>query len=195
MIYGKSNYCGKATCRQKRDPTPIFPGQKFGKLTIVKQSSHKNGYKTKFLCECECGTKKEIIKKTLLCGKVQSCGCARRKLPDGEMALNREFRNYKRSAKYRNIDFNLTKKEFKSLLLGNCVYCGTKPLNIKTDGGSSIAINGADRVDSKKCYNVKNCVSCCKRCNYMKSNYSFKEFKIWLKRLVNKIIKEEKKDG
>ncbi len=70
-----------------------------------------------------------------------------------------KFSTYVRSAKQRNIEFNLSEEEFTNIIKMNCNYCG----EIDT-----IGFNGVDRIDSDKSYNTENCVSCCKMCNYMK---------------------------
>ena len=49
-------------------------GQKFGKLTALKKVPSRNK-KTYWLCECECGTQKEIQTSHLTSGFIKSCGC------------------------------------------------------------------------------------------------------------------------
>jgi hypothetical protein len=52
-------------------------GKKFGKLTVVKftRKVKGNNWGDMFLCECECGKFKEILKARLLNGNTKSCGC------------------------------------------------------------------------------------------------------------------------
>lgn len=52
-------------------------GQKFGKLTVLEKAQSKNG-RTYWLCQCECGNKKEIQTDLLRNGKTKSCGCYKR---------------------------------------------------------------------------------------------------------------------
>jgi hypothetical protein len=50
-------------------------GQKFGRWTVlerVKNKEHKSSY---WLCQCECGTIKEVQGAHLYNGKTKSCGC------------------------------------------------------------------------------------------------------------------------
>ena len=47
-------------------------GLKFGDWTIVQHLGHG-----KVLCECSCGTVRELYKKSLIEGKSRSCGCKR----------------------------------------------------------------------------------------------------------------------
>ena len=51
-------------------------GQKFGKLTVIKKVENING-RTAYLCECECGNKKQIIGKYLKNGSTKTCGCGK----------------------------------------------------------------------------------------------------------------------
>lgn len=48
-------------------------GQKFGKLTVISKSPSRNG-KTYWLCQCECGTQKEVQTSHLRSGTIKSCG-------------------------------------------------------------------------------------------------------------------------
>jgi hypothetical protein len=66
---------------------------------------------------------------------------------------------YKSSAKKRNIDFKLNDDKCFELFNGKCHYCS-----------DFNKINGIDRIDSNKCYEDENCVSCCKQCNHMKND-------------------------
>ena len=66
--------CG---CVRKKD---IKPGDKYGRLTIVKEIEpymYKSGRKErKVLCDCDCGNKNiEVMLNNLLRGGTRSCGC------------------------------------------------------------------------------------------------------------------------
>ncbi len=54
---------------ERRDLT----GQRFGRLLVVKGLPHM-----RCLCQCDCGTTKEIRRQHLVSGKTRSCGCLRR---------------------------------------------------------------------------------------------------------------------
>ena len=75
-----------------------------------------------------------------------------------------KYKYYKISAAKRNIDFLISKEDFKILIKGNCYYCGTPNSN------------GVDRLDSSKAYIKENCVSCCSMCNIMKNKFSKDDF-------------------
>ena len=57
----------------------IKKGQKFGRLTIIKEIEPHilpcgNRYR-KALCQCDCGNEKEVLYNSLKSGKTKSCGC------------------------------------------------------------------------------------------------------------------------
>ena len=49
-------------------------GQKFGRLTVVKQNGHK-GKKVAWLCRCDCGNYTTVTGSELKTGGTKSCGC------------------------------------------------------------------------------------------------------------------------
>jgi uncharacterized protein YkvS len=57
-------------------------GMKFGMLTVVELVgivTHKSGKKvTNWLCKCECGNTKNVVRSALTTGNTRSCGCLRR---------------------------------------------------------------------------------------------------------------------
>jgi hypothetical protein len=74
--------------------------------------------------------------------------------------------------KFGNSNY-ITKSEFESISLKDCVYCGKE------------GPNGIDRIDSNIGYEIDNCAPCCKHCNYVKGNLPMELFKEWTKRFVN----------
>ena len=57
--------------RKKKDLT----GQKYGRLTVIKENGRsKTGY-VLWLCRCECGNLVTVISSNLLTGNTTSCGC------------------------------------------------------------------------------------------------------------------------
>jgi len=69
------------------------------------------------------------------------------------------YAQYMRSASKRDINFQLSFDEFKSVVCQPCFYCGTF-----TEGESI----GIDRFDNSKGYILENCRPCCDTCNRMK---------------------------
>lgn len=50
-------------------------GQKFGRLEVKEYAGTNKDYQARWLCECECGTRKVIDGASLRSGKTLSCGC------------------------------------------------------------------------------------------------------------------------
>lgn len=73
LIRGSVKSCG---CRKYLQ---INPGDKFGKLTVIKKSNNLSptgGFLWE--CDCDCGTKNHIvIGSRLIDGSIKSCGCGR----------------------------------------------------------------------------------------------------------------------
>lgn len=100
--------------------------------------------------------------------------------------LARCFKDYRRNAFRREIDWCLTFEEFKDLITRSCFYCNAPPKRLKrthrAGNGSDIPIisrekfTGVDRLDSDGAYTLKNCVPCCKRCNVGKGTMAPEEW-------------------
>jgi len=182
--------------------------QKFGKLTVLQKSKIVNN-KQFWLCQCECGNKKEIDVYKLKSQHTRSCGCLRLEIntkPPGYASYHYIFDKYKRGAKYRNLDFRISKDAFIELISKNCYYCGSNPKNynsyftndkrlldnhvtLETANRGWIAINGLDRLDSNKGYEINNVVPCCSNCNIMKRDIDFNIFMNCVKKIYENHIK------
>ena len=79
----------------------------------------------------------------------------------------------KGSAKTRQIQFSLTDQQALNILEKPCYYCGNTEKY------------GIDRIDSSFGYTLKNSVSCCDDCNYMKRIMSQKDFIQQCKKIAN----------
>jgi hypothetical protein len=81
---------------------------------------------------------------------------------------------YKNRAQNKNIPFALTDDQFNKLRTMKCYICGKKT--------SYTHLNGIDRINNVKGYEIDNCLPCCAGCNYMKKEYDFGDFihKIYL---------------
>lgn len=58
-------------------------GQKFGRWTALERVIKPDNKNTYWLCQCECGTIKEVMGKNLHNGRSSSCGCYKKEV-DGE---------------------------------------------------------------------------------------------------------------
>lgn len=51
-------------------------GRKFGMLTVIgRDFSFKSPKRTKWICRCDCGNEKSILRDSLMSGRCNSCGC------------------------------------------------------------------------------------------------------------------------
>lgn len=91
-----------------------------------------------------------------------------------KFSITAQYGNYRRSARRREKDFNLSFEQFKSFIEVPCNYCGSVTKNIV----------GLDRVDNNIGYNMDNCVSCCKICNVGKNSISIDIWANWIKTII-----------
>ena len=84
---GNTKSCG---CLQKeitsqRAIKPISAGEKFGRLTVIKQNGKNKYNQILYLCRCDCGTITTVASQLLRSGHTQSCGCLKSK---GELKIS-----------------------------------------------------------------------------------------------------------
>ena len=166
-------------------------GQKFERLTVIKRSYPNKDYgKAMWLCKCECGIEKIICGCNLRNGRIKSCGCLLRenrgkKISPGLASIRQVISCYKRNAKRRGFEYNLTEEQFKEITQQDCYYCGEKPNNIQKayHNNGDYTYNGIDRIDNNKGYTIDNVVSCCFTCNRAKDKHTVKEFYGWIEKV------------
>lgn len=117
------------------------------------------------------------------------------KLPKGQSGFNHIKRIYIRNAGLRKLEFDLTDKQLHKLFSSRCAYCGDTPSkiakftyrNYSPEGilNSQYLYNGIDRINNSKGYIMKNCVTCCEKCNRMKFAYAEKEFLKHIEKIYN----------
>jgi hypothetical protein len=170
-------------------------GLQFGKLTVLSYEGRiptnmDKNHKTFAIWRCKCDCGRTIIKtgRALLHDKTKSCGCLQkeagslngRKRIKPSTFLLRYLKVYKYTAKKKNIGFNLTLDDFKTLVNQNCYLCGHKPepksLCRAKYYNNEILFNGIDRLDSTKGYILDNCKPCCSICNKLKNNLTINVF-------------------
>jgi len=166
---------------------------KHGRLTVIGQAESRRDRSGRAVVYwdvvCECGTRKEISNSNIM--RTRSCGCIRKGnpnnpnyLPFGIAIRNTILADYKKGAKRRGLEWQLTDTSFFELTLGHCHYCGVPPCT--TVGGArkigTYTYNGVDRKDNLQGYIFGNVVSCCKFCQYAKRDLPHDEFIECLKR-------------
>jgi len=175
-------------------------GKKFNKLTVVslhekRKQKRSSSTKLYWLCKCDCGNT------TILCGdeiksmNTKSCGCSRY-IGKGRATLeNTIIAATKHGAKARNLDYALEDSLARFIINQSCFYCGGLDLRINRSKKSKpkYRINGIDRIDSSKGYEIDNVVPCCKICNYIKMDMGLKEFLEQIEKIYNHSIKNKEK--
>jgi len=158
-------------------------GQRFSMLTVVERWSEVVGGHSKAFCKClcDCGSGKVVREDALMRGSTKSCGCAtvsfHHKLADGESYLNFLVHTYTRNAARGRHRFDLSRDEFKRLIVAPCAYCGAAPTkSIHYNSDSRFVHHGIDRVDSAGDYVAANCATACKDCNRFKRDLSLDAF-------------------
>lgn len=174
-------------------------GDVFGNLIVIDNKSvsvvEPSGRKRRsVLCKCKCGrellvrvdglfnTNKNQSRKSCGCTKsfVNGINAQSRRKP--ESVYRYVYEQYQSSAKSRNINFNLSKEEHLEIIKQPCYYCGSEPKLKQPNRGKGkyvgvpVPYNGIDRMDSMRGYEKENCVPCCTKCNYMKSDMNISSF-------------------
>lgn len=186
----------KPGCDVCISPRLNLAGQKFGKLTAIREVAqiHGNGALV-WLFECECGKQIEKVGHYIVHlvekGFIPSCGSyecnGRYKNP--EASLNGLITHYKQGAKSRGLVFKLTREECIELFNGDCHYCGQPPsrqFHHVYRKSTPITYNGIDRVDNNLGYIARNTVSCCFTCNRAKHTMPYNQWIAWLHRIAER---------
>ena len=160
-------------------------GKRFGNLTSVKFAYHDKVEYWYFKCEL-CHTDGVRRKTDVMRGKIKSCGCHKNKGSNngqwyGYEELNgRTFGHYKKGAKKRNIEFNVTIEYLWDVYIKQnkkCPYTGVELiLSPKTSDNRTPENASLDRIDSSKGYIEGNVQWVLKKVNNMKNDMSHDEF-------------------
>lgn len=158
----------------------------YGNLTALTHVSINNSGRMRscWICRCICGKEISVRRENLVSGRYKSCGCVKRKENTHTKSDKWIYNKYKHNAKMRNKSFSLEIDYFSALIHSNCFYCGLPPSN-----GRNNKYSGIDRKDNNIGYEIKNCIPCCKKCNFLKSTYSFEEFTSIISLIYNNLNK------
>ena len=75
LVTGRTQSCGcLRNERMKKATYKDLTGNRFGKLTVIKECGHKNN-SIAWLCQCDCGNQIIVSGHSLKCGYTSSCGC------------------------------------------------------------------------------------------------------------------------
>lgn len=193
-----------------------YTGKKIGYLTVITRvdpPQDKDQKKVYWSCTCDC-TKETIVTSWTLkhwTFRLPSCGCKkyekgtpanRKHKSSTEVSINTYMSSYIHGAQRRNLDWNLSREQFVSLIYKKCYFCGIDPCNKrntyiskkgkKTVSGdkewqesATVIVNGIDRMNNSLGYEINNCVTCCTQCNSAKNYLSYNDFIEWIKRVYN----------
>lgn len=175
----------------------VSVGDRFGDWTITsnKYKSDRDNNKHYWLdAVCKCGMETTLFAAALTSGKTVRCkNCGNlgkrdsRILAADAVVINSCFSSYKKSAKKRGLEFELTREQFSKMIFQNCEYCGATPKNSMTDRRGRRILpkyNGVDRVDNMRGYHIDNVVTCCRWCNEAKRAKTHSEFSEWIEGLI-----------
>ena len=194
LTKGETKSCG---CLTKKKFSLI--GKRFGMLEVTAEAQKLKAGRPRWICKCDCGGEHIVESKHLNNGTSTHCGCqtklkmqeTRRKLPPGTALAHRVLDTYKRNAKIRGYEWQITDEKAFELFKGDCFYCGAPPSTVRTHPKhhGDFIYNGIDRSNNTIGYLVDNVQSCCKKCNYFKNHFSHDEFVEHMKKIL-KHIKE-----
>ena len=102
-------------------------------------------------------------------------------------SLQGRYGVYRKGAKARNLDFNLTRDEFDLITSQPCYYCGEY-----SGKYFDKEYSGVDRMDSALGYDIDNVVPCCDMCNRMKLDYNFD---VWINKMRQILNHLESENG
>jgi hypothetical protein len=94
-------------------------------------------------------------------------------------SLKSLFKRYKKDARERSyhVAFNLSFKQFCSLVLRPCGYCGTPPKQAHPSYTNTVLLyTGLDRTNNTLGYSITNVIPACKYCNGLKLNDTLEAF-------------------
>lgn len=78
---GQSGKGGFMVTKEKRGRRcTVYPGQRYGRLVVVRRVSNSGRGKARFLCRCDCDNEVIVLAESLRNGTTKSCGCLRRDL-------------------------------------------------------------------------------------------------------------------
>lgn len=172
-------------------------GQKYGRLTAI-ECKHIIDKRRRVLWRfrCDCGNEVTASASDVRLERKRSCGCLWREhkdncghrlgllnlKPNKEGPTNKLFATYKRHSIGRGYEWNLSKDEFKELIVQNCFYCGREPSSKFTTSTKNRVVenvllyNGVDRKNNLVGYNYENCIPACGICNRMKMDLPYDEY-------------------
>ncbi len=165
-------------------------GKTFGKWTVLsrtKRPSPNGEFTYLAVCQCECGTIKEVVVAHLRNGRSRSCGCDKSRYEkmtgsgNGRFKGHRDIRgtvwsHIKNGALNRGIQFLLSIEEVWDLYEKQERRCALTGMPIVFNKLCENSTASLDRIDSSKAYTLDNVWWVHKDVNVMKNIYSVEYF-------------------
>lgn len=171
-------------------------GQKFGHLSVFEFAGLDERHRALWWTQCICGNRQVKQSYHLVRGAVTSCGCERNasKRKGSETTKHISYKTHRKRALEKKL-MPLDRPDWERLVLSPCHYCGGfDKRGYRTDLKMSdrvfetmiLELNGIDRVDSSKGYEIDNCVPCCYACNRGKGTMSREGFLAHVRKIYQK---------
>lgn len=173
-------------------------GKRFGKLIVLYRVPNRNTRQSRWVCQCDCGNKKEVLGHCLIQNHTKSCGCLVKELPSynykGVGCLGKKrWAGIKRHAKDRNLIFEITIEDAWNKFLEQNRICALtgEVLILERDVNKSLTNTASlDRIDSSKGYTVDNVQWVHKDVNIIKSNLSEDRLLFWVKKIYENSLRQ-----
>lgn len=170
-------------------------GQRFGKLVALKYVETIKGTR-RYLCQCDCGNQKVLMRKLLVRGDTTSCGCDWIKSNKKHHSWKGYedipldfFTSIKRGALSRNYEFDITIEDLWKLFLTQNKKCALSGLDLtfsRTRKDKTLQTASVDRIHRNLGYVKGNIQWVHKRINLMKNVLSDKDFIFFCTMVANK---------
>lgn len=110
-----------------------------------------------------------------------------------DAGFNKLFITYRRNSIRDEIDFMLTREQFRDITSRNCIYCGVEPKQVSKSVSrkNDYIYNGIDKKIPNLGYTLENSVPCCWECNQMKCDYTFDEFRGYIEKIYKNLVEKE----
>jgi cytidyltransferase-like protein len=175
--------------------TKEISGQRFGKLVALKYVETIKGTR-RYLCQCDCGNQKVLMRKLLVRGDTTSCGCDWIKSNKKHHSWKGYedipldfFTSIKRGALSRNYEFDITIEDLWQLFLSQNKKCALSGLDLifsRTRKDKTLQTASVDRIHRNLGYVKGNIQWVHKRINLMKNVLSDKDFIFFCTMVANK---------
>ncbi len=165
---------GKASCEACLEKTREEDAARYAKRKQVFQALQATGSSKRICVHCEADFEAYTTQRQADSVRCKKCNEAQAKEDAKRPLRGRNFKHekykymktyykeYISSAAKKNREISINFDTFTSLVTSPCYYCGYQKEN---------EVNGIDRRDNAKGYEVDNCVPCCTACNMMKAYY------------------------